>query len=61
MTKIRETGNISMIQDRRGSGGGGFGGFGGMFRGGGIPLPGRIGGGLFGLLIMVAVAVLRAC
>jgi len=59
MTKIRETGNTSMVQDRRGvSGGGGGGGLGSMFGGGGIPLPGKIGGGLVGIILTLAIAFL---
>jgi len=56
MTRIRST-NSGMIQDRRGSGGGGLGGmFGGG--GGGIPLPGKVGGGLFGIILTLAVLFL---
>ncbi len=65
MTKIRHKGNSSMIEDRRGQGGGGggLGGLGGMFGGGGgggtgIPLPGKMGGGLLGLIVMAAVLIL---
>ena len=49
-----------MISDRRGSGGGGGlgGGLGGMLGGGGIPLPGRLGGGLVGILITLAIVIL---
>ena len=56
-----------MIEDRRGQGGGGgLGGLGGMFGGGGrgggggmgIPLPGKMGGGLLGLIVMAAVLIL---
>ena len=60
MTKIRETGNSGMVSDRRGSGGGGgLGGLGGMLGGGGggIPLPGRLGGGLVGVLITLAIII----
>ena len=55
MTRIRGS-NSSMIDDRRASGGGGGGGLGGMF--GGIPLPGRIGGGVVGIIVALAVLVL---
>ena len=60
MTKIRRSGNSSMVQDRRGGGGGGGfgGGFGGIGRGGGIPLPGKLGGGVLGLIVIIAVAFL---
>ena len=61
MTKIRETGNSSMIDDRRGSSGGGGGlggGLGGMLGGGGLPLPGKLGGGLVGILVALAVFIL---
>jgi uncharacterized protein len=51
MTKIRATGPSSMIQDRRGAGG-----LGGSLRG--IPIPGRIGGGLIGVIITLAVVFL---
>ena len=57
MTKIRQTGSSSMVQDRRGSGGGGGGMFGGG-GGGGIGLPGKLGGGVVGILITLAVLIL---
>ena len=57
MTKIRETGNSSMIQDRRASGGGG-GGLGGMFGGGGFPLPMKLGGGVIGIVLALAIAII---
>ncbi|MCU1389845.1 MAG: hypothetical protein JWL72_3183, partial [Ilumatobacteraceae bacterium] len=57
MTKIR-SGNSSMIDDRRAGGGGGGGGLGGMLGGGGIPLPGKLGGGLVGILLALAVLIL---
>jgi predicted metalloprotease len=57
VTKIR-SGNSSMIDDRRASGGGGGGGLGGMLGGGGIPLPGKLGGGLVGILLALAVLIL---
>lgn len=47
MTKIR-SGDSSMIDDRRGSGGGGFGG------GGGFPIPIKAGGGLLGIIVLLA-------
>ena len=49
MTKIR-SGDSSMIDDRRGSGGGGM--FGGG--GGGFPIPIKAGGGLLGLVVLLA-------
>lgn len=58
MTKIRKSGNSSMVTDRRGSGGGGGGGFGGLGGGGGIPLPGKLGGGLVGIIVALAIAFL---
>jgi hypothetical protein len=71
VTKIRQKGDSSMIEDRRGQGGGAGGGmsFPGGLRfpipsgggsGGGLGLPGglKMGGGLVGLLIMAAVIFL---
>jgi predicted metalloprotease len=52
MTKIRKRGTSTMVQDRRGAGGGG---------GLGLPIPGGVGmagGGLVGLLVLVAAIVL---
>jgi uncharacterized protein len=49
MTKIR-SGDSSMIDDRRGSGGGGM--FGGG--GGGFPIPIKAGGGLLGVIVLLA-------
>jgi predicted metalloprotease len=46
VTKIR-SGDSSMIDDRRGSGGGGFGG-------GGFPIPIKAGGGLLGIIVLLA-------
>ena len=52
MTKIR-SGNSSVIDDRRGQGGGGLGGaLGGG--GGGFPFPMKAGGGLLGLIVLLA-------
>ena len=55
MTKIRSS-DSSMIDDRRGSGGGG-GGFGGL-GGGGFPIPMKAGGGLLGLIVLLAALFL---
>ncbi len=57
MTRIRKSGNSSMVTDRRGSGGGG-GMFGGLGGGGGIPLPGKLGGGVVGIILALAIAFL---
>ncbi|MEO6123967.1 MAG: neutral zinc metallopeptidase [Ilumatobacteraceae bacterium] len=61
MTKIRKSGNSSMIQDRRGRSSGGGGGLGGMLGGGGgggLNLPTKMGGGVVGILIALAVLFL---
>ena len=52
MTKIRSSGS-SRIRDRRGAGGGSS-SFGG---GGGFPIPIKAGGGLLGLILLVAVVI----
>jgi predicted metalloprotease len=59
MTKIRETRNTSMIDDRRGRGGSGGGGVGfpGL-GGGGMGFPMKAGGGIIGVIVMIAVIVL---
>lgn len=61
MTKIRQTGPSSQIEDRRGQGGsggggglGGLGGLGGMLGGGGL----KAGGGIIGVLVLLAVMFL---
>jgi uncharacterized protein len=51
MTRVR-SGDSSMIDDRRGSGGGGGGLFGGG--GGGFPIPIGAGGGLLGIIVLLA-------
>jgi len=58
MTKIRST-DASNIDDRRGQGGGG-GGLGGLFPGGsgGFPFPMKAGGGLLGIVILLAAMFL---
>jgi len=53
MTKIR-SGDSSMIDDRRGSGGGGM--FGGG--GGGFPIPIKAGGGVLGIIVLLASLLL---
>ena len=65
MTKIRETGNSSMIDDRRGQSSGGrgggfaFPGLGGRSSsGGGLGFPLKAGGGLIGLVLTLAVVLL---
>ena len=63
MTKIRKSGSSTMIEDRRGQGGGGMGGLGGLGGmmgggGGGFPFPMKMGGGLIGILVLVATLVL---
>jgi predicted metalloprotease len=55
VTKIRSS-DSSVIDDRRGSGGGG--GFGGGFGGGGFPIPMKAGGGLLGVLVLLAALIL---
>lgn len=54
MTKVRSR-DDSMISDRRTQGGGG-GGF--SFPGGGMPFPMKAGGGLIGIIILVAAVIL---
>ncbi len=64
MTKIRRQGDSSMIEDRRGQGGGGSSGGlgfplpGGGGGGSGFPFPMKMGGGMIGILVMLAVLVL---
>jgi uncharacterized protein len=67
VTKIRHSGDSSMIEDRRGqsSGGGrggmsfpGLGGGGGGRGGSGFPFPMKAGGGMVGILMMLAVFLL---
>ena len=53
MTKIRSS-DSSMIDDRRGSGGGGGGGGFPGLGGGGFPIPMKAGGGLLGLVVLLA-------
>lgn len=53
MTKVR-SGDDSMIDDRRGGGGGGFASGGG----GGFPFPMRAGGGVLGIVVMLAALFL---
>ena len=57
MTKIRST-DSSMIDDRRGSGGGGGGGGFPGLGGGGFPIPMKAGGGLLGLIVVLAALFL---
>ena len=61
MTKVRKSGESTMVQDRRGAGssGGGlsFPGLGGG-GGGGLPIPTKMGGGLIGLLVLAAAIFL---
>jgi hypothetical protein len=55
MTKIR-AGSSGSVRDRRGSGGGGGFGLGGG--GGGFPIPMRAGGGLLGIIVLLATIFL---
>jgi predicted metalloprotease len=58
VTKIRSR-DASQIQDRRGQGGGGGGfGFPGGGGGGGFPIPTKAGGGILGLIILLAAIFL---
>ncbi len=58
MTKIRRTSDSSMVRDRRGAGGGmgGMGGLGGVI--GGLGRGGLAGGGLLGMLVLLAAIFL---
>ncbi|MEO7369501.1 MAG: neutral zinc metallopeptidase [Ilumatobacteraceae bacterium] len=56
MTKIRSS-DSSMIDDRRGSGGGG-GVLGGLGGGGGFPFPIKAGGGVLGIIVLLASLLL---
>ncbi len=62
MTKIRRQGDSSMIEDRRGQGGGSSGGGGGFQFPGGLGGGGggglKMGGGMIGILVMLAVLIL---
>ena len=55
MTRVR-SGDASMIDDRRGGGGGG-GGLGGL-SGGGFPFPMKAGGGVLGIVMLLAALLL---
>ena len=54
MTKIR-SGSSGRVRDRRGSGGGGGGAFGGA---GGFPIPMKAGGGIVGIIVLVAIVLI---